>query len=248
MSKRTTTDSSFSVNISATFTAETLTPILEYWFERLRLETTISHAPYNQVFQSLLDSGSLFQRNETGLNIILLRPEDWQRFRNLGSNEWKDGLLKNTREFLEALDKKAAPHASRYLVILTEPSEAITSDAKMLSLIQKLENEITQACQNLTIPLVSREAIQKSYPVQAPLDSIADQEGHLPYRDSYTYALGTLIARLVHATLVPTPKVIVVDADNTVWQGVVAEVGAEHLNITPPFVALQRFLKARQQE
>ena len=248
MSKRTTTDSSFSVNISATFTAETLTPILEYWFERLRLETTISHAPYNQVFQSLLDPGSLFQRNETGLNIILLRPEDWQRFRNLGSNEWKEGLLKNTREFLEALEKKAAPHASRYLVILTEPSEAITSDAKMLSLIQKLENEITQACQNLSIPLVSREAIQKSYPVQAPLDSIADQEGHLPYRDSYTYALGTLIARRVHATLVPTPKVIVVDADNTLWPGVVAEVGAEHLNITPPFVALQRFLKARQQE
>ena len=52
--------SRFSLLISATFTAEPLTPALNYWFKRLHLNADVNYAAYNQVFQSLLDPNSPF--------------------------------------------------------------------------------------------------------------------------------------------------------------------------------------------
>lgn len=241
------TNSRFPLEISATFTAEPLRPILEYWFQRLNVESEINFAPYNQVFQSLLDPGSAFHRNEDGLNVILLRPEDWLRFGSLGSPEWQKELRRNTAEFISALTTKAAPNPSRYLVILTAPSLAVAENPAQKKLVDELSQEIAQAGLALQIPIVTEQTLASYYPARHILDPIADQEGHVPYRDDYFHALGTLIARRVHSTLVPSPKVIVVDADNTLWPGVAAELGPENLEITPPFAALQQFLKSRKE-
>lgn len=237
----------FPLEISASFTAEPLSPALHYWCKRLHLETAVHYAPYNQIFQSLLDPGSAFQRNESGLNIILLRPEDWQRFGSLGTSEWQQALRKNTQEFITALTTQAAPHPSRYLLILTEPSQAIAEEEALATFVQGLTAEIKNSCQKLKIPCISPKRVTDLYPVETILDPIADSEGHIPYRDHYYHALGTLIARRVHAALVPPPKVLVLDADNTLWPGVAAEIGAEQLAITQPFTALQYFLKSRQE-
>ncbi|MGJ8724653.1 MAG: amino acid adenylation domain-containing protein [Roseibacillus sp.] len=237
--------SRYSLEISATFTAEPLTPALNHWFKRLHLPADINYAPYNQVFQSLLDPNSPFHRNENGLNLILLRPEDWQRFGELGSSEWKEELRKNTREFLDILRSQASPTPSRYLIILTEPSEGIALDPVLAAFVQELSTEIVEQCRTLKLQIVSEKKLLSSYPVEDILDPIADQEGHLPYRDDYFHALATLIARRIHATLVPPAKVLVVDADSTLWPGVAAEIGAEQLEITKPYAALQYFLKSR---
>ena len=239
--------SRYSLEISATFTAEPLTPALNYWFKRLHLVADINYAPYNQVFQSLLDPNSPFHRNEKGLNLILLRPEDWQRFGDLGSAEWKEELRKNTSEFLDILRTQACRHPSRYLIILTEPSEAIAQDPALSAFVAELSAEIVQRCRGLKLQIVSEEKLTNTYPVADILDPIADHEGHLPYRDGYFHALATLIARRIHCNLLPPAKVLVVDADSTLWPGVAAEIGAEQLEITKPYAALQYFLKSRME-
>lgn len=236
----------FSINLSATFTAEPLEPALDYWTERLGITSEVHFAPYNQVFQSLLDPSSPFHSERAGLNVLLIRPEDWQRFGEIESQESQAELRKNTSEFIEALRSQAAPAASRYLVILTEPSVKVAENAALMALVKELCNEIALACQSLNIPVVTARTLATYYPVPDPLDEIADREGHIPYTEQYFAALGTLIARRIHATIVPTPKVIVVDGDNTLWPGVAAEIGPAKLTITPPFQALQRFLKARK--
>src|SRR5512139_45301 len=73
------------VAISATFTAEPLRDALAFWFERLGLDFSIRFAPYNQVFQQLLDHSSLLGQNRGGVNVVLLRIEDWMRFRDASS-------------------------------------------------------------------------------------------------------------------------------------------------------------------
>jgi len=73
---------SAAVAVSATFTAESLAPVLRFWMRRLRLPLTIKFAPYNQVFQQLLDPNSLLNENRGGVNIVLIRLEDWLRFRS----------------------------------------------------------------------------------------------------------------------------------------------------------------------
>ncbi|HEY4573915.1 MAG TPA: condensation domain-containing protein, partial [Thermoanaerobaculia bacterium] len=73
------------IAVAATFTAEPLAEPLELWLEELGIPGRISLAPYNQVFQQLLDPAGLFAGNRSGLNVVLLRIEDWERFRPEGA-------------------------------------------------------------------------------------------------------------------------------------------------------------------
>jgi len=75
-------ETSPAVAISATFTAEALEPTLAFWLRELNLDFQIRFAPYNQVFQQLLDPAGLFAGNRNGLNVVLVRFEDWARFRD----------------------------------------------------------------------------------------------------------------------------------------------------------------------
>src|SRR5713226_8408705 len=77
-----TTTSAPAIAISATFTAEALQPTLAFWLGELKLDFQIRFAPYNQVFLQLLDPAGLFAGNPSGLNVVLVRLEDWGRFRD----------------------------------------------------------------------------------------------------------------------------------------------------------------------
>ena len=55
---------------------------LAFWMDELDFAASIEFAPYNQVFQQLLDPGSLVAQNRTGFNIVLVRIEDWRRFQS----------------------------------------------------------------------------------------------------------------------------------------------------------------------
>lgn len=67
------------IAISATFTAEPVEDALNFWMSELDLPIRPEFAPYNQVYQQLLDPNSLLAQNKTGFNVTLLRLEDWLR-------------------------------------------------------------------------------------------------------------------------------------------------------------------------
>jgi FkbH-like protein/FkbM family methyltransferase len=63
--------------IASTFTAEPLETTLRFWGDCFGITTRLQFAPYNQIFQQLLDTGSIFHKNSDGVNVILLNLEDW---------------------------------------------------------------------------------------------------------------------------------------------------------------------------
>jgi FkbH-like protein/FkbM family methyltransferase len=63
--------------IASNFTAEPLEDSLKFWGDHFGVQNHIEFAPYNQVFQQLLDTGSAFRRNGDGVNAILLGLEEW---------------------------------------------------------------------------------------------------------------------------------------------------------------------------
>ena len=66
--------------ITATFTAEPVNESLSFLLRKIGNESTVEFTAHNQVFQQLLDPSSLFATNRDGVNILLLRLEDWYRF------------------------------------------------------------------------------------------------------------------------------------------------------------------------
>ena len=65
------------VVIASNFTAEPLADSLNFWGDNFGVQNHIEFAPYNQVFQQLLDTGSAFHRKGDGVNVILLGLEEW---------------------------------------------------------------------------------------------------------------------------------------------------------------------------
>lgn len=68
------------IAICATFTAEPVADSLQYWLDYLRIPARIEFAPFDQVIQTLIDPAGIFTRNHGGLNVVLLRVEDRDRF------------------------------------------------------------------------------------------------------------------------------------------------------------------------
>ena len=75
-------DEKQSICIASTFTADPIENSLKFWLDQFKVQYMINFAPYNQIFQELLDSNSLFYKNQDGINVILLGLEDWARHEN----------------------------------------------------------------------------------------------------------------------------------------------------------------------
>ncbi|WP_066382131.1 non-ribosomal peptide synthetase [Anabaena sp. CA = ATCC 33047] len=64
--------------IAATFTSELIEDSLAYWLQEIGLPYAIEFSPYNQVFQELLNPASRLASNHDGVNVVLVRFEDWE--------------------------------------------------------------------------------------------------------------------------------------------------------------------------
>ncbi|MBV8311316.1 MAG: HAD-IIIC family phosphatase, partial [Planctomycetaceae bacterium] len=232
------------IAVAASFTAEPVLGSLSFWMQELGLNAEIEFAAYNQVFQELLNPGSLLSRNQGGINIILLRPEDWLRFKP-GSEDPDTArvlLQRSTGDFLDALCLATSRSGTPYLVALCPASSSISSDLSRHSLLELIEQRIIVGVGSISGASVVSAADFAAYPVSVAHDPQRDLLGHIPYTPLFFASLGTVLARRIHALKSPPYKVIALDCDNTIWQGVVGEEGAMGVTLPPFCQTLQRFV------
>jgi FkbH-like protein len=67
----------------------------------------------------------------------------------------------------------------------------------------------------------------------------------VPYTLAFFTALATIIARKFNSQKRPGPKAIVLDCDQTLWAGVCGEDGPNGIQLSPPYRALQEFMRAQ---
>lgn len=233
------------IAITATFTAEGLEPVLSFWARELGWECGIRFAPYNQVFQQLLDPSGLLARNRGGVNVALLRMEDWARFegRPLAA------LEENVRQFIAALHGAAAAYPAPLVVVICPASPASLAAAERAACLVRMEELLRSGVGDLPgVYLVTPAEIDALYPVKAVHDLHGDELGHLPYTPAYFAALGAMLARRIHALWTPPFKVVALDCDETLWAGICGEDGPQGVEIDAPRRALQEFMLARQRE
>lgn len=237
------------IAITATFTAEPISEFLDFWMRELNLPSSIAFAPYNQVFQQLLNPESLLAQNQQGVNLVLLRFEDWQPESTseeaITSIDTKF-IERTLQDFLLALKSAAKQSAIPYLVYVCPSSPTLLEDPQWLAFSQDMEALMLAELEGSTNIYWARPAeIMADYPVETYYDAAADRLGHIPYTPLFFSALGTAIARKIHVLKSSPHKVLVLDCDNTLWKGVCGEDGAFGIEISPPFQALQEFVIAQ---
>ena len=233
------------IAISATFTAEALEPTLAFWVRELQLDFQVRFAPYNQVFQQLLDPAGLLANNRNGINVVLVRFEDWARFRDAVSIA---ELEQNVRNLESALRSYAGAAGWPVLVCVCPASPEFLDDAARARFAAQSEESLGRALHDLrSVNLVTTGEMQQLYPVPGYYDPHADELGHVPYTPEFFAALGTLIARKLHAARNKRYKVIALDCDETLWRGVCGEDGPEGVRMEAGHKALQEFMLAERE-
>ncbi len=211
---------SFQFVVAASFTADPLLRPIEFWQDPLQTQFAVQFAPFGQIVQTLLDPGSLFRSHAHGLNVVLFRYAD------LGEPARRED---NARALLEAIASTAPKLAAPLLVIPFDVPAAWW-------------REIPNAW------LLPSARIDRWYPVVNKMSRQGEQLGAIPFTEDYFIALASSIVRAAHAIHKSPHKVLALDCDNTLWQGICGEDGPDGVVLSAGHRALQRFaLRQRDQ-
>ncbi len=235
------------LTINATFTAEPLAEPLQYWMRELGLVPQIEFGPYNQVFQQLLDPGSAMVKNSAGLNVVLLRLQDWlPQFSGsqAACAEAEERLRITGAEFTAALKGAAARTTTPSLICFCPASKAAAAHSRLASILAAVEEAVAAELEpQAGIHVLRSRELARWYPVADYDDPSSEELGHVPYTPLFYTALATAVARAFHLLNRTPYKVIVLDCDQTLWTGVCGEDGCHGIRLEPPRLALQEFMR-----
>src|SRR6185312_8943426 len=98
-------------------------------------------------------------------------------------------------------------------------------DKELLQLLCEFEEEsCLQAKRFKNILCITSKEIIEKYPTHSIYDEITNKLGGIPYTQEFYAALALTTIRTVHAIKRKPYKIIIVDCDNTLWDGVCGEV------------------------
>ncbi len=231
------------IAIAATFVAEPLLPGLRLVLDEVGLGLRVCFAPYHQVFQELMSPTSLLATNAGGVNVVLVRLEDF--IREFGSAEEARAVLQQaTRELRHALSQHAVRVKIPTALAIFPPSprapEALVSDLEAATRLLVADARASPGIVLLTAEEIDLVTTGERY------DPLGDELAHVPFTKEHYASIALAIVRKAHALRVPTHKVLVLDSDNTLWRGVVGEDGVDGIAIPEALALIQRFAVEEQ--
>jgi FkbH-like protein len=232
-----------SVYVCATFVAEPIQDPLEWLLAEIGVAHDVRFAPYNQVFQQLLDPGSELGRNKNNLNVIFVRLEDFIRDRPAAeiSQSVCDRIVS---DLVTALERFSIASSGHVLLGVLDPTPHPDSRIyqMLLDLSASLRNRVRQFRGVHILNVNDESASSDSF----RYDEAQDRLAHIPYTAAHFAYLALAASRMVHEIRVSPAKVLVLDCDNTIWKGVVGEDGIQGIAVTDAYRALQEFAVAQQ--
>ncbi len=229
--------------ICSTFTADIFSVYIERWLDIYGMDSHIEIAPYNQVFQQLLKENSLLRTNN-GVSILLIRFEDW-----LGEFETDEKEIEVLNQHFDRLIKSMMQINFRSTVII-----GVFKADYSGRLSKAAAEHIETLYENFEAGLAGRDNIYfvdltniENYGVLREFDDERYRETKIPFTSECTAAMGTELARKIVNLYMPPCKVIVLDCDNTLWQGIISEDGINGIKITEEYRFLQEFMKKQHE-
>lgn len=237
------------VVLAGTFTIELIEETLKFWLKKFNLDMHIEFAPYNQIFQLLLEPASIMYGNKNGTNVLLIRFEDWlhlDRNDDIVSDPSADQvavLKRNMSDFSQILKSAAEQSASTFIIVFCPESTRLSSNARWKHLLYVVQDELYSNLAPISgIYTIKSQDIFDFYPVDEYDEPILNDIAHIPYSESFFMSIGTMIARRLYVLNRKAFKVIAVDCDNTLWDGVVGEDGILGVKIGTDKKWFQQFL------
>jgi len=158
----------------------------------------------------------------------------------VSTTETRESSDRNLKDLVSALQAAAERSSVPFLVCLC-PSAVDAVDGGRF--FEEMEDRLTAALAEIPgVYVVGTAELAALYPVKTVFDPVRDRLANVPYTPQLFTALGTAIARKMYALKKAPYKVVVFDADQTLWSGVCGEVGPQGVKIDASRRAIQEFL------
>jgi hypothetical protein len=131
--------------ITATFTAEPAGGPLSLMLEELNFRPSIAFAPFNQVFQQLLDPASMLASNRNGVNVVLVRLEDWAGNDGTFSEAARGAIERNVADLIAALESDARNAGVPVVVAVGPLSVAAVSDSSFAGFCANVSRQLASS-------------------------------------------------------------------------------------------------------
>ena len=154
-------------------------------------------AAYNQIFQELLNPNSLIRANDNGVNIILIRFEDWLHYQKSKQPfaASRQMIEQNVNDLISGI-ANVPGHKVPCIVCVAAPSPGLRSCPADLQLHEQLEEFFIASLQDIkNVYLIKSTEIDALYPAENYYDAHTNQMGHIPYTEEYFAALAAIIVR-----------------------------------------------------
>lgn len=230
--------------LAANFTIEPIGSPLMSLLGKVSIDAQIEFAPYNQVVQQLLDPNSLFSRNQKGVNVVFLRLEDLIDSRTADLDFLK-GQIDTVRSNASDLAKRLAA-AERFgvplFVFLCPPSARIVAEPKLFSDLKSIEQSLKDDVSGIAnLYIFGTDHLTSRYLVETADNPKGNILGHIPYTAEFISALAAETVRKIDTFRRKPFKVLVLDCDNTLWDGIVGEDGVSGIGFSERRLFLQEF-------
>lgn len=152
-------------------------------------------------------------------------------------------VQKKVDQFVQALDSFTRSVSMPTVLCLCPAGQNNSRAATVQQELAEIERRLIHQTQGLpNVEVIGSEAILARYQSAEFYDPHANELGHVPYTAEGFAAIGSsLFRKLIGLRKLPH-KVIVLDCDNTLWQGVCGEEGPLGVTVTPGHRALQEFM------
>ncbi|MBC7541698.1 MAG: amino acid adenylation domain-containing protein, partial [Candidatus Sericytochromatia bacterium] len=188
------------VVVAATFTAEPIGDSLTYCLDDVHVPHRLAFAPYGQLIQQLLDPQGLFAHNAGGLNLGLLRWEDWLRHesQDLGPEALAAKLAGHLGLFIAAVRTAAASQRAALLLVICPPSDRFLVEPVLRVCLSDLEHQLITAVAALPgVRIIGSDEVAGAYPNADGRDPRRDELAHVPYMPAFFTALGAMAASCI---------------------------------------------------
>jgi len=222
------------------FVAEPVEEPLQCWLREAGVTASTSFAPYNKVFQQLLDPLILQARNYNGVNIALGRLDNWRGTRVPAPRA--EVLLRHLREelnhsvidFLAGVAKLRTPHASPLVVNLCPSTLSISDSIQKATILREIEEMLaTEAWRMSAVEVVISDTVLSFYPIVDYNNPNGRTSTAISYRSPLYTALSMIIARFdaeLTPTLLFTSQVTMAERADALVQQQVRKISSENID------------------
>src|SRR6476659_3052775 len=201
------------IAVAANFTTEPVAESLGFWLTGFGVPCDVEHAPFDQVFQQLLDHSSLLGGNRAGANAILLRLDLWLDSLDGPEGEERTGAFERKLEeiatsLVAACSRSKVPH-----VVVSWPADPRRlREPGTAALLEREERALAEALRGTpNLQLITSDELLTAHGSPDYFDAESDAIGKIPFTESMFATIGTLVARRVRAALGVPFKVVVLD-------------------------------------